>query len=308
MAGRGISLCRSVLPLVWVIFYCRVWCPAQVPGNVEHRDTVPPATQPALAAEELITLTFPDNMDLKVFVEYVSQSLKLNILYEDQTISQTVTIKAPTKVPKSSLLGLLESVLKMKGLALVDAEQPGWKRIIPATGLIATARPSTQEVDAAPAPDKRKLAVSQIFTIQQADVAKVDTTIKPFLTTPGGNSIPLAEQRLLIVTDYASNLPRVAELIRLLDRPHDHGRQGSKPADSNRDSADTRQRRCRWPCDYGLPAKSAGYAASAAMMPSRSHRRHRRWRSCTTPLAACPRTCATASWSCGSRRASASAW
>src|SRR5205085_2831646 len=59
----------------------------------------------------------------------------------------------------------------------------------------------------------------QVFTLGHADVSRAEQIIKPFLTQPGGNSVPFAEQRMLIVTDYASNLPRVAELIALIDRP-----------------------------------------------------------------------------------------
>src|SRR5688500_19587464 len=43
---------------------------------------------------------------------------------------------------ESALLGILQSALRMKGLALADAEQPGWKQIVPAQNLAAFARPA----------------------------------------------------------------------------------------------------------------------------------------------------------------------
>ena len=104
----------------------------------------PPATAPAPASAQAtrpgagggaIELDFPDNVQLKVLIRYVSERLGVNIYYDEQAVAQQVTIRAPVPVPESSLLGLLEGVLRAKGLALVDDEQPGFKRIIPAANL-----------------------------------------------------------------------------------------------------------------------------------------------------------------------------
>jgi type II secretory pathway component GspD/PulD (secretin) len=61
------------------------------------------STQPA---EELILLNFPDNVDLRVLIEYVSDRLGMNILYDEQQVNQKVTVKAPAKVSRASLQGL----------------------------------------------------------------------------------------------------------------------------------------------------------------------------------------------------------
>ncbi len=194
------------------------------------QDAIPaaPTTLPAAGAvdlppADLITLTFPDNVELKVLIEYVSDRLGINVLYDEQAINQRVTLKTPARVPKSSLLPLLESALKMKGLALVEGDQPGWRRVVQANNLVAaatetttTTRPST---DAADVMDRPSRIVTQVFTLRYADTTKADTAVKPFLTQPGGNSLPLPDQKLLVVTDFASNVDRVAQLIELVDRP-----------------------------------------------------------------------------------------
>ncbi|MGH7136960.1 MAG: secretin N-terminal domain-containing protein, partial [Pirellulales bacterium] len=46
----------------------------------------------------------------------------------------------------------------------------------------------------------------------------VDTVIKPFLTQPGANSVAIKDPTVLIVTDYAANILRVAKLVQLLDK------------------------------------------------------------------------------------------
>jgi len=43
--------------------------------------------------------------------------------------------------------------------------------------------------------------------------------IKPFLTEPGANSVAVPEAKLLIVTDYATNLIKIARWIEAIDKP-----------------------------------------------------------------------------------------
>src|SRR3954451_7002910 len=93
-----------------------------------HAQATRPATSPA---DPLVSLNLPENAPLKVLIDYVSQEFGVNILYDDQVGNQRLTIKAPAKLPKSAVPALLDSGLRMKGLALMDAGQPGWKRIVP---------------------------------------------------------------------------------------------------------------------------------------------------------------------------------
>ena len=166
-----------------------------------------PTTQSEQHSDQIL-LTLPENVELKVLIEYISQRLGTNIYYDEQEVNQRVTIKAPTRIPEQSLLPLLESVLQMKGLVLVNAEQPGWKRIAPGNNLVASAQPATGGATTMPT-TRPSAAVTQVFALQYVEPSKLDPVIKPFLTQPGGNSMSYAEQRLLIGTDYASNIHRI---------------------------------------------------------------------------------------------------
>ena len=99
-------------------------------------DSFTPTTLPS---QELISLDFPANLELKVLIQYVGQRLGINFIYDDQTVNQRITIISPTKVTRDSLLGLLQSTLKMKGLIVVDGDQPGWKKILPMTSVNSVA-------------------------------------------------------------------------------------------------------------------------------------------------------------------------
>src|ERR1700728_4860447 len=176
-------------------------------------DTSGGASQPS---EQMISLQFPPDMDLKVLIQYVGDRLGINFIYDEQTVAQKITIVSPVNVSKSSLLGLLQSALKMKGLIIVDGDQPGWKKILPAHNLMGAAPPTTNPAEAATPPST---AVTQVFVLRYADASKAETVIKPFLTQPGGNSFSLTDQHALVVSDFASAVQRIGELIRLMDQP-----------------------------------------------------------------------------------------
>jgi general secretion pathway protein D len=168
-------------------------------------------------SSEAVQLNFPAEIDIKAFIDYVSQRLDIKILYDEQVANKKITIRAPGSVPTGSLLSVLESALKMKGLVLVDADAPGWKRVTASSQLASVA--STDKPQEAIDKFGRGTAVTQTFTLSFVDPAVVDKYIKPFLTEPGANSVPVPEAKLLIVTDYATNLLKIARWIEAIDKP-----------------------------------------------------------------------------------------
>jgi len=171
--------------------------------------------QPA-AQQEQVTLRLTDDVELKFLLDYVSERLSLNVIYDEQVAGQRVTIRAPQAVPVDSLLGLLRSAMAMKGMVLIEAEQPGWLRVVKVSELSAVSTPT--EAGAA-GPAQAGLAVTRVFRLSHAQATQVDQIIKPFLTQPGANSVAVSEHRMLIVTDYAANMRRVEQLVNLTDRP-----------------------------------------------------------------------------------------
>jgi general secretion pathway protein D len=166
--------------------------------------------------QAMVQLNFPEEVELKLLVDYVSTRLGVKILYDDQLANKRITIKAPGQIPADSLLGLLESALKMKGMALVEGDVSGWKRIRATNDLSQIAQPrGDQPLELF----GNTAAVTQVFELKHADPEKVTQIIKPFLTQPGANTITLTDQRLLIVTDYADNLVKISALVEVIDRP-----------------------------------------------------------------------------------------
>lgn len=175
----------------------------------------PPADE-----EEMVKLTFPADLQVKVLVEYVSKSLGMNILYDETVGRQRVTLSSPAPIPKSSLPDLLSSVLRMGGLMLVDADQPGWKKIVPARNLLDYSK--SIQTDSEVLRSAADASVyTKVFSIQHARIDLIEKLVQPLLSKPGGNCFSISDFNMLIATDYADCLRRIEALLELADRPRE---------------------------------------------------------------------------------------
>jgi len=192
-----------------------------------------PATRPADA--EMIQLNLPKNLQVKTLVEYISQRMQMNILYDESLVRGTVTVNSPAKIPKDSLMDLFKGILKINGLVLVDADQAGWKRIVASKDLLLT----TRQVDTTGQLIKQAEpmeVVSQVFEPRNVSAESLAKTISTFLTQPGGSTFLIPGRNMMIITDYAQNLRRVLEIIDLLDQPEPKAAIRFLPV-KNRDAA-----------------------------------------------------------------------
>ena len=176
----------------------------------------PGATSPAQPTGT-VRLNFPQEIEIQALVEFVSQRLNINILFDKEIADKRINIKAASEIPVESLLGVLESALKISGLALVDADVPGWKKIVKAEQLPLVA-PAGEAAEAMRQYGDAT-AVTQAFVLKNASTKEVEELIKPFLTQPGSNVVSVPRSNTLIVTDYAANLVRIAKWMESIDQP-----------------------------------------------------------------------------------------
>lgn len=176
---------------------------------------------PAFAAEPqnqpaMVELNFPDNLELKTLVDYVGKRLNINFLYDENLAGKRITLKTPKQIPVDSLMGLMESALRMKGLA-VYPQADGTLRIEMAKQLTqGSTSPTTLPAGSEARPG---IAVTRFFELKNTSPQRLDEIIKPFLSTPSASTTQLVEHKTLIVTDYAENMKRLQELVDLMDRP-----------------------------------------------------------------------------------------
>lgn len=166
--------------------------------------------------EPYVELNLAGTVSLPRLVEAVSKQLNIRFLYSADLANRQVTIYTPARLPKSALPALLGSLLKGENLAIVDSDVPGWKRIVDFADMVPYAQPG--EATEVLAKDGPAAAVTQVIPIQNADITTLSQTLRPFLSK-GANFLALPENRLVIVTDYAQNVQRIVELLRLIDQP-----------------------------------------------------------------------------------------
>ena len=74
-------------------------------------------------------MDLPAEVELKPFVDLIAKRLNLNIIYDsEQLVGKRVTIRSPNPMTEEVLLPVLQSALRTKQLALVEAGAPGGGR------------------------------------------------------------------------------------------------------------------------------------------------------------------------------------
>ena len=181
---------------------------------------------PAHAREDppgagMVRLDLPERVDLLLLVKYVGERKGINFLYDEQPLANAeVTIRAPREIPSAALVPLLESALAMKNFEMSPTDVPGMMKIVQGSDSLTK---RTEEVltegEALPGDERRTVAVTRVFEIEHAGLDAVAQTLDPFLRGRGASVKPLGGTRLVLVTDHADNLPRLAELLSVIDRP-----------------------------------------------------------------------------------------
>ncbi|NQU76336.1 MAG: hypothetical protein HQ546_08505 [Planctomycetes bacterium] len=189
-------------------------CPAQVPEE-------PATAEEASFTEDednTILLRFPENVEVKLLIDYISERMGINILCDQVIGKKQITIIAPMRIPTDSLMGWFETILKIVGLAMIDADQPGWKRIVENNDLLSITGDFQQDSASLTAtPDAKPIA--QVFLLKHVLPDAADKAIQPFMSKPGGKLFRVSGTDMIIVSDYGANLKRISTVLELVDRP-----------------------------------------------------------------------------------------
>ncbi|MCP4589429.1 MAG: hypothetical protein GY842_01665 [bacterium] len=170
------------------------------------------------ADPSVVAIDYPEELALEALVDYVSQTLDVRIVYGDELKNQRVTLRpSHIEIPKDRLLDLLRAVLRIRELALVPAELPGFYRVVKA----AEVRRMSDEIRDGPveAESTPGRVVTQFVTVPSGDAKGVAAKIKPFLSFSKSSLIEIPERGGFIVTDYEPVIARILRLVELVDAP-----------------------------------------------------------------------------------------
>lgn len=173
------------------------------------------AQEPISAEGETVVINCPEQLELRVMVDYVGKAVGVRFLYGEELDNQRVELRpSPVELPRKHLLTLLSSLLRVRDLAMVE-ESPGFYRIVRAdqtTRSVSTILPA----ESRPSPESLRM-VTHVLTVPSGNVKAVGEQLKPFLSSRRGGLVSVPENGVLIVTDYESRLALLRELIAILD-------------------------------------------------------------------------------------------
>ncbi len=176
-----------------------------------------PDKPPAVAAREggpdLVTLNFA-NTDIEGVVKVVGEITGRNFVL-DPRVKGTVNVVSAKPIPRSQVYAVFLSALRLQGFAAV--EERGVTMILPEI----EAKFYRGATDAQGKPRGREdVVLTQVFTLQHQSAAQMVAVLRPLI--PANNAVTAyANSNTLVITDYASNLQRIQQIIESVDQPDD---------------------------------------------------------------------------------------
>jgi len=163
------------------------------------------------AADEKVSLNFV-NADIEEVVRAVSHIAGRNFLL-DPRVKGTINIVSSTPIPAHLAYDILLSALRLQGFAAV--ESGGITKIMPE----AEAKLHITSTDAHSSGDK---LVTRVYAMKHESAAQMVPILRP-LIAPNNIVVAYPSANLLVVTDYASNLKRIEQIIKSIDQPNTEG-------------------------------------------------------------------------------------
>jgi general secretion pathway protein D len=169
----------------------------------------PPAESPPT---KTVTLNFV-NADIEGVVKAMAEITGKNFVI-DPRVKGTVNIISSQPVARSAVYGVFLSALRLQGFTAV--EDHDLVKILPEAdaklhrNVAASQREGSDGVQ------------TRVFTLTHQSAAQLLPTLRP-LVAPNNTISALQDSNALVVTDYASNLQRLAGIIAAIDQPDDAG-------------------------------------------------------------------------------------
>ena len=195
---------------------------SQQPPAPQAQPGQPPAAQPPAAqtqpAQAQPAPTVPgglnlNNASLIEVINLLAQDLHINYILDSSVKGGTVTINTYGPVRDLDLRPLLETILRMNGLAMVQVGNI--YRIIPAASIARQPVSPITQTDASKISDDERLVLNLVF-LRFVTSAEMEKILLPFIGE-GAQLTNYDPGNLLIILDNSRNMRRTLELISMFD-------------------------------------------------------------------------------------------
>ena len=169
------------------------------------------------AEEKYITMDF-DQVDIKVFIKFISEITGKNFVVDDK-VKGKVTVLSPSQINVHEAYKVFESVLEVNGLTAVPSGDV--TKIVPSV----SARQKNIETRLTLGKVNRPgdTFVTQIIPLQHAAAAEIRKIMMPMVSKEG-ILVAYDITDTLILTDYFSNIQRLLKIVNELDIPLEDAR------------------------------------------------------------------------------------
>src|SRR5438552_15499292 len=188
--------------------------PSPVPEAAPKPPTPPPPTAPPVPPAQrgrFVVLNF-DNADIETVIQAASEIIGFNYVLAPD-VRGKVTVQTSGRIAQEDVFGVLLAILEVYGFTAVKAGN--LYKIVRIEGARERAVPTI----VGQKPDPTRIAdeiITQIVPLRYSSVADVSTLLGTLKSTRG-TLIAHRETNVRIITDTASNLRRLLDLIRLVD-------------------------------------------------------------------------------------------
>lgn len=183
--------------------------PAAAPLNPRAAQAVPPASR----SGERINLNFPGT-DLNAVVATLARFTGRSFVVDPRVKGQ-LTLISETPVTADVAYAMLLSALRMQGFAVIDAD--GVSRVVPEADAKLQASPVVGARAGAGVSHSGEI-ITRVFPVRYESAEGLVAVLRPMIA-PNNTINAFPGNNTLIITDYADNLDRIAEVIASIDTP-----------------------------------------------------------------------------------------
>lgn len=151
--------------------------------------------------------------DIHSLLQYYSE-LTGSVVIPGKGVKGTVTIICSVEIPISEAVSVIESVLEIKGFTIVRSGEKVVKVVPKKEAIVRDIETKSAEELAAIEPDDR--LITQLIQMKYVDAAEMMGDLRP-LISKSGNVFFNERTNILVITDTASNIKRLAGIIKELD-------------------------------------------------------------------------------------------
>jgi general secretion pathway protein D len=186
--------------------------PAAPAPQVTPAPPTPAPPAPARPPGRLVVFNF-DNADIEVVIHAASEVLGFNYVLEPEVKGKKVTVQTSGRIAQEDVFKVLLAILEVHGVTAIKSEN--LYKIVRLEG--ARERPVPTIVGADPDPSRvGDEVITQIVPLKFASAAELSGLLRPLISARG-NLVTHRETNLLVVTDAASNVRRILEIVKLVD-------------------------------------------------------------------------------------------